>query len=75
MRTDGQLYDVLHKGERGFPPPGPECAPPRKKPFSFLAGVEKDELIILGVMLLLLRDSEGETDLPLLLALVYILLA
>ena len=65
MRTDGQLYDVLHRGQNEFsPPPGP----PAPAPFA-----DKDELLILAVMLLLLRGGK-KADVPLLLALAYILL-
>lgn len=101
MQTDGQLYKVLHKGEREFPPAPPpggpvpknerpedksgmECAIcpnashlPRKqdkKSRSLLSGVGKDELLLLGIIFLIISDK-NETDLPLVLALVYVLIS
>lgn len=64
MQTDGQLYDVLHRGQDEFSPPSGPPAP---------RGMGKDELLILAVMFLILRGGE-KADLPLLAALAYILL-
>ncbi len=73
MKTDGQLYGVLHRGQRecAAPPPGPEISliketKPRR------AG--RDELLILSIIFLILSDK-NDTDLPLVMALIYILAA
>lgn len=81
LQTDGQLYSVLHKGEREFPvcpPPGGPVSAPREQSgcgkSGLLSGAHKDELLILGLIVLLLSDRDN-TDMPLVLALAYILLA
>ena len=91
MQTDGQLYKVLHKGEREFPPETPPDGPRRDEAavcpntvqipekqkrhglFS-LSSVGRDELLLLGIIFLLISDS-SDTDIPLVLALVYILIS
>lgn len=64
MKSDGQLYD----SHRSMPPPMSEPCADTKMLFS-----GKDELLIVGLIVLLLTDKRP-ADLPLLLALVYILL-
>jgi len=64
MKTDGQLYDM--NAPPSPPPIKKECAP---KGISLKA----DELLILGLIYLVVSDKTS-TDLPLVLALVYILL-
>lgn len=65
MRTDGQLYN-----ERCVsPPPSGHTEPTVKKSLS----LGRDELLILGIILLLTTDRR-KTDMPLIAALIYILL-
>lgn len=68
MQTDGQLYEVLHRGQNEFAPPS---GPPRRG--GLTDGIGRDELLIMAVMLLLLRGGR-DADVPLLLALAYVLL-
>ena len=71
MKSDGQLYTVKHKGEHTvLPPPSIEDECPACKSSSFKLGQE--ELLIIGLIILLLSDK-CETDLPLIIALAYIL--
>ena len=92
MQTDGQLYKVLHKGEREFPPDPPPCGPELSKPpatvcpnsirtqpcqkrrsHGLLSGIGRDELLLLGIIILLVSDK-NDTDIPLVLALIYVLI-
>lgn len=92
MQSDGQLYKVLHKGERESmlaPPPGGPAesggtgvvCPNSVQTLSrhslsktgLLSKIGRDELLLLGLIFLLVSDK-NETDLPLVLALVYVLL-
>ena len=91
MQTDGQLYKVLHKGEREFPPETPPDGPRRddsavcpntvqisekreRRGLLSLSSVGRDELLLLGIIFLLISDS-SDTDIPIVLALVYILIS
>lgn len=93
MQTDGQLYKVLHKGEREFPTPPPPSGPEHEKQSSAIcpatvrtpqkhgrrgaglfSSVSRDELLLLGIIFLLISDK-NETDIPLVLALVYVLIS
>ena len=87
MQTDGQLYNSLHKGEREYamtpPPGGPDLRDLPVKTSSdkrhvmrggFLSGMGKDEIILLGIIFLIVSDKNN-MDLPLLLALVYVLIS
>ena len=64
MKTDGQLYDM--NAPPSPPPMKKECAP---KGITLKA----DELLILGLIYLVSSDRTN-ADLPLVLALIYILL-
>ena len=80
MNSDGQLYHG-HKGENITPPPGlpqQECdtlsVHEQSHKRSFLSGIGQEELLLIGLILLLLSDKT-ENDLPLVLALLYVLFA
>lgn len=64
MQTDGQLYDISAPPARA-----PEIKSADKKQ----KGFGTDELLLLGLIYLIVSDKKGG-DMPLLLALVYILL-
>lgn len=75
LQSDGQLHPQ-HRSVPKPPPkkepskelcPPPPCTPAEKRP------LPSEELLLIGVAILLLRSSD-QPDLPLLLALVYILL-
>ncbi|MBQ3084434.1 MAG: hypothetical protein IJC46_03155 [Clostridia bacterium] len=76
LQSDGQLHPQRRSAPKPppkkepakelCPPPAP-CAPAEKRPLPL------EELLLIGVAVLLLRSSE-QPDLPLLLALAYILL-
>ena len=93
MQTDGQLYKVLHKGEREFPLTPPPGGPVQDKSsgsvcpntgrsvqkhskhgLGLFSAVGRDELLLLGIIFLLISDK-NDTDLPLVLALVYVLIS
>ncbi len=63
LQTDGQLYNVTAPPT---PPPEIKCEEKRK-------GIGTDEILILGLIYLIFSDKKGG-DIPLLLALVYILM-
>ncbi len=63
MQTDGQLYDMS----------APPSQPPTKECASKGIRLSGEELLILGLIYLLVSDKSCN-DLPLVLALVYILL-
>ncbi len=63
MQTDGQLYDMNT-------PPSP---PPKKHPIEQNITIKPEELLILGIIYLISSERKS-SDLPLILALVYILL-
>ncbi len=66
MQSDGQLY----KTEENIPPPvkHSEIAQKRRLPF------DREELMILGIIYLVMSDGSKSTDIALIAALVYILL-
>ena len=64
MQTDGQLYDM------SAPPSVP---PDLKSESKKQAGISADEILLLGLIYLIVSDKKGG-DIPLLLALIYILL-
>lgn len=64
MKTDGQLYTDEPVG------PPPRAIPEQAK---LLAGIGKEELLLLGLILLLTSEKKS-ADLPLIIALIYILL-
>ncbi len=78
LQTDGQLYPPRH-AERPKPPPPPKppkpqeppppSPPPGKEP---APAIPWEDLLLAGVAFLILRSSE-KPDIPLLLALAYIL--
>ena len=70
MKTDGQLYEPRHKGEVLPPPSLEDCA--KQTPVQKKRGMHSEELLIAGLILLLVSDK-CETDLPLVIALVYVL--
>ena len=63
MQTDGQLYNVTAPPS---PPPQINCEEHKK-------GIGTDEILLLGLIYLIVSDKKGG-DIPLLLALVYILM-
>lgn len=65
MKTDGQLYNEKNVS----PPPSGHTEVCNKKPLS----LGRDELLILGIILLLTTDRR-KADMPLVAALIYILL-
>lgn len=73
VKSDGQLYSVRHKGEAITPPDNePIRLPvPPKRNFGF--SLRFDDLLIVGIIIILLSDR-CETDIPLVLALAYVLL-
>jgi len=77
LKSDGQLYAVKHKGEV-LPPPDIDVeasAVDVKKTRSGLTfSLPPDDLLILGIIILLLSDK-GKADIPLVLALVYVLIS
>ncbi len=77
MKSDGQLYQIRHKGETVSPPPGPEiCETEQLAPVctNRKNKINQEELLIIGLIVLLLSDK-CETDMPLIIALAYILLS
>ena len=77
MRSDGQLYDMqknspLAPPHRSVPIPESEQAPKECKDVRKSGLPQSEELLILGLILLLLSDR-CFADLPLLAALVYVL--
>ena len=77
MMSDGQLYKSQHKGE-AQPPPDIELAPPppsEHRPIRRLnLNIHHDDLLIIGLIIILLSDK-CEPDIPLILALAYILIS
>lgn len=76
MKSDGQLYQSHHKGERIIPPPSLDIcdlneSEPVLKPKGRIPEVSQ-ELLLIGLILLIVSDK-CETDIPLVLALVYVL--
>lgn len=72
IRSDGQLYPPRPIDKPKPPPPKPKppdppCPPPKPAP----QDLPWEDLLLIGVALLVLRN--GERDLPLILALAYIL--
>ena len=72
IRSDGQLYPPRPTDKPKPPPPKPKppdspCPPPKPMPQE----LPWEDLLLIGVALLVLRN--GERDLPLILALAYIL--
>ena len=63
MQTDGQLYDINT-------PPSP---PPEKHHNEQMISIKPEEILILGIIYLIGSEKKS-ADLPLILALVYILL-
>lgn len=65
MQTDGQLYDI------SAPPSKPRDIVPAEDKKHI--GIGTDEILLLGLIYLIVSDKKGG-DIPLLLALVYILM-
>lgn len=75
MMSDGQLYNVRHKGEVIPPPDVSPTETACEKPLRGLKlSFKPDDLIIIGILILLLSDK-CEPDIPLILALAYILIS
>lgn len=81
MNSDGQLYGSSKNTEGITPPPGlppQQCdalpVTEQRHRRGFLSGIDQEELILIGLILLLLSDK-SENDLPLVLALLYVLFA
>lgn len=77
MISDGQLYDVKHKGENQLTPPdvSPDIQIPKEhRTRKFNLNIHQDDLLIIGLLIVLLSDK-CEPDIPLVLALAYILIA
>lgn len=66
MNSDGQLYN-----QKEVTPP-PIVMPEREHKQGFLSGIAQEELLLIGLVLLLLSDKT-QNDLPLVLALLYVL--
>ena len=64
MQTDGQLYDMSAPPSQ---PPDIKCESKKQN------GISADEILLLGLIYLIVSDKKGG-DIPLLLALIYILL-
>lgn len=61
------------------PPPPPPCPPkaectPQCNQNKFLGAFDCDTVLILGILALLILDDNGEKDIPLIIALVFLLL-
>lgn len=73
MHTDGQLYRQRHESEGAKPPPGiAQSIDEQVCVCEKHTGGMQEELILIGLIILLIHDSP---DMPLILALAYILLA
>jgi len=66
MNSDGQLYN-----QKEVTPP-PMVMPEREHKQGILSGIGQEELLLIGLVLLLLSDKT-QNDLPLVLALLYVL--
>ena len=66
MNSDGQLYN-----QKEVTPP-PMVMPERERKQGFLSGIAQEELLLIGLILLLVSDKT-QNDLPLVLALLYVL--
>ncbi len=65
MQTDGQLYDISAPPSH---PPEAKCDNKKSK-----IAINTDEILLLGLIYLIVSDKNGG-DVPLLLALIYILM-
>ncbi len=77
LQSDGQLYPPRHSERKREPEPKPKpkpppCPPPKEAPCTAEKSFSLEELLLIGVAFLVFRSSK-EPDLPLLLALAYIL--
>lgn len=75
LQSDGQLYPPRHMSpkeppKKPKPPPPPAPKPP--SPTAGKSGLSMEELLLMGIAFLIIRSSD-QPDLPLLLALAYIL--
>lgn len=74
LQSDGQLYPPRQGKEK--PPPPPKPSPPSKPvtepPKPFLQGLPWEELLLIAVAYIVIKNSE-QPDIPLLLALAYLL--
>ena len=73
LQSDGQLYPPRQKEPPKEPPkkpPAPKPAPPPLPPKQ--TGISAEEILLIGVAFLILRGKE-KPDIPLLLALAYVL--
>lgn len=57
------------KEEPECPPP---CPPRNNSPFSFLDKIGYDDLIIIGILIILLAEDKENRDIPLILALAFL---
>lgn len=81
LQSDGQLYPPRHTERKREPkpkpkpkpePPPPPCPAPKAEPCPPANTVSFEELLLIGVAFIVFRASK-EPDIPLLLALAYIL--
>ncbi len=72
LQSDGQLYPPRRSEPKPKPKPPPPCPPPKEEPCTQEKTFSLEELLLIGVAFLVFRSSK-EPDLPLLLALAYIL--
>lgn len=74
LQSDGQLYPPRSSKTPSKPapppPPKPPAPPPEKKPL--LQGLPWEELLLMAVAYIVIKNSD-QPDVPLLLALAYIL--
>ena len=75
LQSDGQLYPPRQKEppkEAPKKPPAPKPAPPPPQLPPKQVGISAEEFLLIGVAFLILRGKE-KPDIPLLLALAYVL--
>lgn len=75
LQSDGQLYPPKRNDRRPEPPPKPKPEPkpePPPPPKTTPRGLPWEELLLVAVAYILIKNSE-KPDIPLLLALAYVL--
>ncbi len=75
LQSDGQLYPPRHTAPPKEPPKAKPPVPPPPPPPAALkkdAGIGMEELLLIGVSFLIIRNAD-KPDIPLLLALAYVL--
>lgn len=72
IQSDGQLYNHRHREPQMPPPPPPKKEPPKEPPCPKEQENHWEDFLLIAIGFILLRDK-NHTDIPLLLALAYVL--